>query len=195
MKQGKECCIPHQIISDFYDKVLGYVLKKVIDLHEAQDITQEVMGRLIDAYNKQLPVKNHKAWLFRVTRNVIADHYRKKDVVNYSNADIDFSDNYEGPEVTAEDFIVPMIKLLPGKYGVPLYMSEIENLKQAEIAEKLGLTLSATKMRCQRGRKKLHELFLECCEIEYTKGGNFVRCTIKSSCPILKEEVNLKTNF
>lgn len=195
-EQEKECCIPlNQIISDFYDKILGYVVKNVKDPHTAQDITQEVMGRLIDAYNKQLPVKNHKAWLFQVTRNVIADHFRKKKVVDYSTTNFDFADDDDEPEIAAEDFIIPMIQLLPEKYAIPLYMSEIEHLKQAVIAEKLGLTLSAAKMRCQRARKKLHKLFLKCCDIEYTEGGAFVRCTIKSTCRILKEEVTLKTNF
>lgn len=194
-KQEKECCIPQLIILNFYDKILGYVVKKVKEPHAARDIIQDVMGRLIDAYNKQLPLKNHKAWLFQVTRNVIADHFRKKDVVDYTNANFDFADDNDGPEIAAEDFIIPMIKLLPEKYAVPLYMSEIENLKQAEIAEKLGLTLSATKMRCQRARKKLHELFLACCDIEFTESGAFVRCTVKSDCHVLKEEVILKTNF
>jgi hypothetical protein len=37
-------------------------------------------------------------------------------------------------------------------------------------------------MRIQRGRKKLYDLFIECCDIEYTKDGAFLDCTIKDKC-------------
>ncbi len=190
-----ECCNPHNIVSDFYDKILGYVIKKVNDIDVAKDITQEVMGRMIDAYDRQLDVKNIKAWLFQVTRNIIADRYRRKDFLNYVDTEIESSDENEIPAIAAEDFIVPMIKLLPDKYSVPLYMSDIENMKQSDIAEKLNLSLSATKMRCQRARKKLHELFLECCDIEYTENGAFAHCTIKASCDELhKIEKDINKN-
>ncbi|MCT4637906.1 MAG: sigma-70 family RNA polymerase sigma factor [Bacteroidales bacterium] len=190
-----ECCNPHNIVSDFYDKILGYVIKKVNDIDIAKDITQEVMGRMIDAYDKQLQVNNIKAWLFQVTRNIIADRYRRKDFLNYVDTEIESSDEDEIPAITAEDFIVPMIKLLPDEYSVPLYMSDIDNMKQSEIAEKLNLSLSATKMRCQRARKKLHELFLECCDIEYTESGAFAHCTIKASCDQLhKIEKDINKN-
>lgn len=190
-----ECCNPHNIVSDFYDKILGYVIKKVNDIDIAKDITQEVMGRMIDAYDKQLQVNNIKAWLFQVTRNIIADRYRRKDFLNYVDTEIESSAEDEIPAITAEDFIVPMIKLLPDEYSVPLYMSDIDNMKQSEIAEKLNLSLSATKMRCQRARKKLHELFLECCDIEYTESGAFAHCTIKASCDELhniEKDINKK---
>ena len=194
-KKESECCIPHQIVTEFSDKILGYIVKRVNDVEAAKDITQEVMGRLIDAYDKQLPIDNVQAWLFQVTRNIIADRYRKKDVLNYADTDVDIPNESEEFNLTAEDFIIPMIKLLPEEHSIPLMMSDIENLKQSDIAEKLNLSLSATKMRCQRGRKKLYELFIECCDIKYTENGSFAHCTFKPSCDVLiKEEENLNRN-
>ena len=186
------CCDPHKIINDFYEKILGYVIKKVNNAELAKDITQDVMGRLIDAYDKQVPVSNIKAWLFQVTRNILADRYRKKEILDFADISNDVPDEEERL-ISEEDFIIPMINLLPEEYRQPLYLSDIENLKQAEIAKRLHLSLSATKMRCQRGRKKLHELFSECCDIEYTESGAFAGCTIKSSCDtLLKVEENMK---
>ncbi len=191
-REKKACCDPHEVVSDFYDKILGYVNKKVSDREEAKDITQEVMGRMIDAYDKHVAVSNVKAWLYQVTRNVIADRYRKKDLMKT----VEPEGEYEAesvPDISAEDFIIPMINLLPEEYRTPLYLSDIDSLKQSEIAERMNLSLSATKMRIQRARKKLHEMFLECCDIQYTESGSFAHCTIKSSCDVLlKEEDKLK---
>jgi RNA polymerase sigma-70 factor (ECF subfamily) len=192
-----ECCSPHQITADFYDKILGYVIKRIQNEEVAKDITQEVMGRMIDAYDKKIQIENIRAWLFQVTRNVIADRYRKKDLVDF--VDDDFAKNStieQGPEISTADFIIPMIKQLPEEYSIPLYLSDIENMKQADIAKKLNLSLSATKMRCQRARKKLHELFLECCNIEYTEDGAFAHCTLKQNCKVLlKEESRLNKDL
>lgn len=189
-----ECCNPHHVVSDFYDKILGYVIKTVNDVEVAKDITQEVMGRMIDAYDNKVAISNVKAWLFQVTRNMIADRYRKKDSLNFTETNLDTTSEFEQePDISAEDFIIPMIKLLPEEYSIPLYLSDIENLKQAEIAKRLNISLSSVKMRCQRGRKKLHELFFECCDISYTENGSFAYCTIKKKCDVLiKEEDKLK---
>lgn len=191
------CCSPHQITADFYDKILGYVIKRVNDEEIAKDITQEVMGRMIDAYDKNLQIENIRAWLFRVTRNVIADRYRKNEPLDFVdvNPETDASSDEE-PDISTEDFIIPMIRHLPEEYSIPLYMSDIENIKQADIAQKLNLSLSATKMRCQRARKKLHELFLECCDIEYTEDGAFANCSLKQNCtPLINEKEKLKQSL
>jgi len=180
------CCNTEQIVSDFYDKILAYVRSKVQDVEAAKDITQEVMGRLILAYEKNTSLTNTKAWLYQVSRNLIVDYYRKKENLAGDNTSIeDFLESDESPAIATEDFIIPMIKLLPKEYGTPLFLSDIENLKQAEIAERLGLKLSATKMRIQRARKMLHELFTECCDIQYAQDGSFLTCNIKQHCDVL----------
>lgn len=193
MKVDKnQCCNIHSVVSDVYDKILGYVINKTNNKELALDITQDVMGRLIDAYNKNTKITNVKAWLFQVTRNAIADKYRKTDKLEFKSIEEQTPSADSEFNIMTEDFIIPMIKLLPEKYSFALYMSDIQNMKHADIAVKLNLSLSATKMRCQRARKKLHELFLECCDIHYTPKGAFASCTIKTTCtPLLQEEEKL----
>lgn len=188
----QECCNTNSIVTEFYDKILGYVIKQINNIEVAQDITQEVMGRLIEAYNKDVAISNTKAWLFQVTRNIIADRYRKEEILQFEEESVETQEAESDFELMTEDFIIPMIKLLPKEYATPLLLSDIDNLEQAEVATKLNLSLSATKMRVQRARKKLYELFLECCEITYAEDGSFAHCTIKNHCtPLLDEEKNL----
>ena len=199
MVKGKEnqCCNVHQIVEEFYNKILSYIIKNVKNVDVSKDIAQEVMGRLINAYDKNVKINNVQAWLFQVTRNLIADRYRKPDILsNRADSIESVMQPLEEPKLSAEDFIIPMIRLLPEEYSTPLYLSDIENMKQAEVAKKMGINLSAAKMRIQRARKMLHELFLECCDIQYAEDGSFAHCTLKESCDILrKEEDRLRKNM
>ncbi len=60
----------------------------------------------------------------------------------------------------------PLIGELPEKYRRPLQLAELEGLSQQAIADQLGLSLSGAKSRVQRGRVKLREQFMKCCDIE-----------------------------
>jgi RNA polymerase sigma-70 factor (ECF subfamily) len=57
------------------------------------------------------------------------------------------------------------MRLLPGEYRLPLLLSDLEGLPQKEVAERLGLSLSAAKSRVQRGRERLKSAFTECCHL------------------------------
>lgn len=188
----KECCNINDVVQEFYDYLKSYILKKTGKKSIAEDIVQEVMLKLVESHKRTTEIKNIKAWLFQVTRNTIADYY-KKNHLEYS-FDEEWKEaslkSHSLPEILATDFIVPMINLLPKNYAQPLMMSDIENIPQKEIADKINLGLSATKMRIQRGRKKLQELFVECCQIEYDKNGNFISCTVKNNCTSLKSVEN-----
>lgn len=183
-----ECCDLNIIVSDFYNHLKNYLIGKIKNKESAEDIIQEVMLKVMTAHKKNLQVENLKAWLFQITRNTLVDYYRKNaNRIEENNNDINEMHFYiQESSFSPSDYVVPMIKLLPQKYSNPLYLSDIEHLPQAEIAEKIGISLSATKMRIQRARKMLYNLFAECCEIEYSKEGSFLHCTIKDSCTPLK---------
>lgn len=191
IKENIECCDLNQIVFDFYKPLKRYLIRKTKYKETAEDIVQEVMLKVISAHQKNLQVKNLKAWLYQIARNTLIDYYRNFKNQIYVNVDaVDEMFLYMEDEIyNSDDFLIPMINLLPQKYSKPLFLSDIENLPQNEIAEQLHLTLSATKMRIQRARKMLYELFIECCDIEYTKTGAFLNCTIKENCSQLK---NLK---
>ncbi|OQA86290.1 MAG: ECF RNA polymerase sigma factor SigH [Bacteroidetes bacterium ADurb.Bin234] len=188
VKENIECCDLNQIVFDFYKPLKRYLIGKTKYKETAEDIVQEVMLKVISAHQKNLQVKNLKAWLYQIARNTLIDYYRNFKNQIYENVDtVDEMFFYTEDETyNSDDFLIPMINLLPQKYSKPLFLSDIENLPQSEIAEQLHLSLSATKMRIQRARKMLYELFIECCDIEYTKTGAFLNCKIKENCSQLK---------
>ena len=189
----KECCNINLIANKFHKELVGYLIKTIHDHELAEDITQEVMLKLISAHARSINIHNIRAWLFEVARHTAADYYRDhKRQLNIEEVSM-FKQTiiWDDFELSPNDYLVPMIKLLPPKYGEPLYLSDIENLPQNLVAEKMGLSLSATKMRIQRARKMLYNLFIECCDIEYTKAGTFSHCSIKENCqPLLVSKKN-----
>jgi len=194
--KNTECCNINDVVQEFYEFLKAYIIKKTNDIYLAEDIVQEVMFKLVESHKKSIEVSNIKAWLFQVTRNTIADYYNKNKIE--FNFDEDWKESsISGDDISSileSDFIIPMIGLLPEKYANPLRLSDIENITPKEIAIQLNLGVSATKMRVQRGREKLKTLFIECCDIQYDKSGNFSSCTIKPHCTPLQEIEKKITN-
>ncbi len=180
----------NEIVHEYYDYIHAFINKKVGDQQDVEDLTQEVMFRLTTSCLKAEDIKNLKAWLFQVARNVIYNYYQSKKLDTSSVLDDNAFTAEEETELEASDYIISMINLLPEEYAKPLKMADIDQIPQKKIAEELDLGLSAVKMRVQRGRKKLLELFHSCCNIEYDNMGNFVGCTVKDSCDD-KDQISL----
>ena len=186
---NQECCNINEIIQEFYDYLKAYIFTKTKDKSISEDIVQNVMIKLVESYHKNTRITNVKAWLFQVTRNCIADYYKTHALKFNTENTLPFDNDYENilPQLVTSDYIIPMIRLLPQAYSIPLERSDIDKIPQQDIAIALDLSLSATKMRIQRGRVKLRELFVECCHLEYNKEGQLIGCTVKSDCKPLNE--------
>ena len=53
------------------------------------------------------------------------------------------------------------MKSLPPKYAEAVWYDSVLLLNQADIARKLGLSLSAAKSRIQRGKKMFRAIYME----------------------------------
>ena len=65
-------------------------------------------------------------------------------------------------------------ELLPEKYRQAVYLTDIVGLSQKELAKSLGISYSGAKSRVQRGREKLKEIILQCCEVQADGYGNIL---------------------
>ncbi|MFC3199960.1 sigma-70 family RNA polymerase sigma factor [Parapedobacter deserti] len=193
--QRESCCDINAVIKEHYGPLFGFIRKRVSDGPTAEDLVQEVMYRAAKAHSERAEVANPRAWLYQTARHVIADHFRQQSPTIQHLPDLAAHDHpVDLPEAPAlSDGMVQLIKLLPQEYALPLLWSDIDHISHAEIARRLDIGLSAAKMRVQRARKKLHDLFLRCCEIEYDRRGGIADCTVKSSCaPLLRIEAELR---
>jgi RNA polymerase sigma factor (sigma-70 family) len=59
------------------ERLSGFVYKRINNLHDAEDIVQEVWLRLHSAL-KNTTINNPNGWIYRVARNLIIDYHRQK---------------------------------------------------------------------------------------------------------------------
>lgn len=70
-----------KIYRDFYNKVYGYILSKIQNVHNAEDLTSDVF---LKVYEKLDSFDDSKAslstWIYTITRNTLTDFYRTRKV-------------------------------------------------------------------------------------------------------------------
>ena len=153
------------------ERLRGYIARRVRDEAAVDDILQEVFLKAHQGLAGLRSRASLTAWLFRLTANAIADHYRARKPA----AELPESLAATGPErdyrAELASCLAPLIDDLPALYREALLLSEIEGLPLKEVAARLGLSLSGAKSRVQRGREKLRRRLLDCCHIETGRGG------------------------
>ena len=178
---------------DHKSELRNFVLKRVHDTDLANDILQEVLLKVYKFCISKSGVKNVRSWLFQIARNTIIDHYRKQSKISIRENLPDIIEEDENLAFKdALNYIQPMLDFLPFEYSVPLKLADIDNMKQADIALQLNLSLSATKSRIQRARQLLKAEFITCCHFETDATGNIISFDIKDNCkPLQKIKKNL----
>ena len=171
------------------DALYRFILKRTRDEDLAKDLLQEVLLKVYRFCMSKSGVGNVRSWLFQIANNCIIDHVRKHGKTSYDVPE-QIAEEESHAYKEAEEFLLPIIGFLPEAYAVPLRMSDIEGMKQADIALKLGLNLSATKSRIQRARQMLKEEFITCCHLETDSQGNLTGFKVKASCRPLQQLIS-----
>lgn len=71
-----------QIFDAYYDRIYGYIYRRIGHSGLAEDLAGEVFLRLLEAIKTERgPRTNLLAWLYRVAHNLIVDNYRRQSKV------------------------------------------------------------------------------------------------------------------
>lgn len=134
--------------------LLRYLTRAVGHADTAQDLTQEVFLRMSTA---ALPTNSeqHRAWIFRIARNLAIDHHRRQ----LHRRTEPISDTFlggtgVGTAHTAAVVNQALSRLEPLARDVFL-MREVSGLSYAEIAEACDLTPDGVRSRIHRARLEL----------------------------------------
>jgi RNA polymerase sigma-70 factor (ECF subfamily) len=187
-KELKTNCDVPALWQEHKKELRNFILKRVKEEDLTNDILQDVLMKVYNFCISKSGVRNIRSWLFQIAQNTITDHYRKQS--KFTNLDKLTELENEDQKIAfseAANYILPMLEFLPKEYAVPLKFADIDNLKQADIAKKLNLTLPATKSRIQRARQLLKAEFITCCHFETDKQGNLISFEIKDSCEPLQK--------
>ncbi len=140
-----------EIWEQFSDRLRLFILKRVQDEHDADDILQDVFAKIHANLPNLKGQEKVTAWVHQITRNSIIDYYRRRGKVGAQTSDIpeDIPEDLASKDA-AEDIascLKPMIDDLPEKYKQAITLNEYDGLSQREISEQLGMTFSGAKSR------------------------------------------------
>lgn len=144
---------------------------RISDRDIALDITQEAFTKYWDTISNGQVVKNDKALIFTITRNLIIDYYRKKKSVslesltetedgeNFENFVLEVDNKKNEIEMETEArFLINKIQELPKSYQQIIYLRYVEDMSPEEISKILGISANATSVRIHRGIEELKKI-------------------------------------
>ncbi|AOW20394.1 RNA polymerase sigma factor SigZ [Urechidicola croceus] len=173
-----------QIWNEFSDSLKRYINSRVHNQTVTDDILQETFVKIHLNINKIKQQESLKSWIYTIAHNTMIDYFKKQSkIVNKTiNLQENFDENFEHSH---KDCLLPLINNLPQIYREAIILSEINGLKQAEVAKILDISLSGTKSRIQRGRTLLKQGFMDCCDFKLNESGHLTGTTnTKEDCKV-----------
>jgi RNA polymerase sigma-70 factor, ECF subfamily len=151
----------HFLFLRYAPDVTRYVNSVVHDLHEAEDITQNVFAKLITTIGKyeqrEVPFT---AWILRVARNAALDHMRARRSI--PTEDVRIADNGQGQiSVDRSHALREALEALPEDQREVLVLRHIVGMSPVEIAAALDKTESSIHGLHHRGRRTLKQSLTE----------------------------------
>lgn len=167
---------------------LSRYVRTRVDANAADDLVHDILVRVLQNEDKLAHVDNPLAWIYTVAKNVIADHYRRQSRIHpasgLDNLEIEDGRVESLPESLDVNFTAclrPLIDRLQPKYKEALLLTDINQAKQTEAAEEIGISLSGMKSRVQRARTQLKKELLACCSIEVDRFGRPIDYKVKEN--------------
>ncbi len=185
-----------QVYDEYHAKILRY-LTRVVGQSEAEDLTQEVFAKIGQSLETFRGDSRVSTWIYRIATNAALDRLRQPAVRHggekllpvESIAEIKADADMTGESKASTEqklirnemngCIREIIQALPEHHRAVIVLSELEELKDREIAEILGLTLQAAKVRLHRARGKLREELAAAC-VFYRDEQNELACDRKN---------------
>jgi RNA polymerase sigma-70 factor (ECF subfamily) len=149
---------------------------------DADDLLQDVFVRVYENIGSLRQAGRVESWVYQIARNALADFYRRRapqaaDTVEDA-IDRQIESQGEGNHNRAVGaWLSLMIDRLPQTLRDAVRMFEIDGHSQAEIASRLGISLSGAKSRVQRARRRLEQLLQDGCRLQRDRRGNVIACT------------------
>jgi len=197
-----------KIYEDFRPKIIRYLTRMVGD-SEAEDLTQEVFTKISQALKTFRGESQLSTWVYQIATHVALDRIRQRSSVRHGekkNLPVEAiaesekdKDIWTGEQTASTEqqvirkemngCIREMIESLPENYRAVLVLSELEELKDSEIADILGLRLHTVKIRLHRARAKLKKELTTAC-LFYRDDCNELACDRKNQFVQIGEKIS-----
>ena len=140
-------------VKEYSGRLYGYALKWLRSAPDADDLVQDVYGKLWQ-FRKKVSNDKVKSWLFTSMHNSLVNFSRKKKTLSFEDVTYQepfaHSHNYD-----LEDLIEKSLSSLPKIQRSIILLRDHEGYNYSEIGEILGLKESQVKVYLFRARQKV----------------------------------------
>ncbi len=150
-----------QLYHFFYNYGMTVCSRYARNEEEAREMLNDAFLKVFIKIDKYSPHLSFKAWLNKILVNTAIDYYRRSvnqptvvDLVHVQYYQID-------ADAIVQLSVKEMLKMvqdLPPSYRMVFNLHVIEGYKHPEIAEKLGITIGASKSNLAKARMKLRTM-------------------------------------
>lgn len=149
-----------KIYDQYIEKIYRFVFLKVNSQDIAQDICSETFLKGWESFKEQ-KIDNPQAFLYRIARNLVIDHYREKGRTNVVSAEYS---TIPDPRASFEekialnsdlDQVKKALANLNDDYQNVVVLRYLEDMPISEIARALDKTEDATRVTLHRALKAL----------------------------------------
>lgn len=148
-------------------RLYSFILRLTQNESIAEDLLQEAFLNVIRYRHTFRDDSRFVPWLFNIARNLCYAHFRthrfhgvpEKEAENHPDNRISIDEKVE----TESDikWLSTAVNRLPYKYREVLLLTRYQGLKYEEVAEMLGCSVSAVKVRVHRAVKELRSKYAE----------------------------------
>jgi RNA polymerase sigma factor (sigma-70 family) len=139
----------------------GYLWRLLGDRALVDDLTQTTFLSLVRARGRFRPGARFRPWLYAIATNAARDHLRRTHERLTATGELPAdaaSEEAPEPDAPLDAAVQRALAQLPESWRTVVVMHRFEELPFAEIAEVLGTTEGAVKVRAHRGYERLREL-------------------------------------
>lgn len=141
-----------RLVSVYADLILRLSYTYLKSTHDAEDICQTVLIKLLQGGRGFESAEHERAWVARATANACKDVLRSGR--RRTSVTLDAAAEAVAPEAPDGD-VLDAVMALPQAYREALYLHYYEGYTAREIAQMTGRTESAVAQHLSRGRAKL----------------------------------------
>ncbi len=146
------------LFREFEDEVFRWIVRIVRDPGVAEDLTIETFWRIYRAHARFDPKRSFGAWARRIATNVALDH------VKIARPEVALPDDSPGPilpdaavQRDIRERVAAAFSQLPAKLRVAATLALVEKQPYKEIADCLGISVGAVKLRVFRALRLLRK--------------------------------------
>ncbi len=145
-------------IMDTYGNMLFRICLIMLgNASDAEDAVQETLIKYLQKTPEFKDKEHEKAWFIKVASNKCKDMLRFR--ARYATVDMENINQFT--KDSSDNGILEALMTLPEKFRIVLILYYVEQYKTEEIAGMIGKSASAVKMRLQKGRRLLKEIYQE----------------------------------